>query len=81
MCYRMNVKTVTPGIYLLYHWDFHHTFKHILGPHERFCWIPGTRRLFSNEILLEGGGVGPGRLPPLAFSARGSTNETFIGLG
>ena len=42
-CNRLNVKTVTPGIYVLYHWDFHQTFKHILGPHARFCWIPGPR--------------------------------------
>ena len=77
MSYRLNVKTVKTGIYVLYHWDFHHTFKHILGPYARFCWIPGPRRSFSNEILLEGEGVGPGGLPPLAFSARGSTDETF----
>ena len=24
-CYRPNVKTVTPGINVLYHWDFHDT--------------------------------------------------------
>ena len=78
-CDRLNVKTVTPGIYVLYLLDFHHTFKHIRGPHARFCWIPGPRRSFSNEILLEGGEGGPRRStpPPLAFSARGSTNGTF----
>ena len=75
--YRLDVRTVTPGIYVLYHWDFHHTFKHILGPHARFCWIPGLRRSLSDETLLEGGEGGPRRSTPLAFSARGSTNETF----
>ena len=63
-CYRLSVKTVTPGIYGLYHWDFNHTFEHILGPHPILCWIPGLRRSFSNEILLEGERVGPSGLPP-----------------
>jgi len=63
-CYRLNVKTVTPGIYVLYHWDIHHTVKHILGPHERFCWIPGPRQSFSNETLLEGEGWAPAVYTP-----------------
>ena len=63
-CYRLNVKTVTPRIYVLYNLDIHHTFKHILVPHARFCWIPGPRRSFSRNILLEGEGMVPGGLPP-----------------
>ena len=56
----MNVKTVTPGIYVLYHWDFHHTFKYFLG----FVgfWVPGGHS--PTKSYSRGERLSPYGLPP-----------------
>ena len=60
-CYRPNVRKETPGSYALHHLvnhTFHHTSTHILGPHERFGWIPMVRRSSPPGMCAPAGQIG-----------------------
>src|SRR3954447_26215774 len=64
MCYRPNVRKVTPGIHALHHFvnhNFQHTKTHILGPLASIGGIPVLRGSFppQNGCLWAPGGVAP----------------------
>ena len=65
-CYRMHVKKVTPGIYVLHVWAFHHTCTDTLGPHASFVGFRRSGGHLLRNPASEGLNVGP-TLYPYSF--------------
>ena len=72
-CYRMYTNRSTPETQVLHITTFHHTFKHMLGPHASFRGIPPLRWSISSETLYQG----TRKSTPLTGLRRRLTNGTF----